>query len=408
MTFCNDKLHSWYETDPSEKRILSMEGLRGLAIALVFICHFQIVILERLAGSFHSKLFLTIAEIGGTGVDLFFLLSGMLIYRAAMKPNLHYGKFLLRRVQRIYPAFLVVLLLYVVLSVVFHIGEHHKAAGFQGEIIYLLENIFLLPGVIDVPPVIAAAWSLSYEFSFYLSVPLLVRVLALRRWRPRSRAAFWAVIIFTYLAFVLIEPGLFPRYQYFDGSFVRFTLFLGGMVIEEVLMSERGPALLAPRVQWCLLLSGAIAAAVLFVSEWHTVDSPIHRGTEHAVIRAFLVLIVYVGLALTTLNSKGLLSKFFSGTAIRWTGNISYSFYLIHGFTLNVLALLIAHLAWAKRHPPIAVPLLFVLALLSTFATATVLFLAVEKPYSLRPRANRRIRPVDVQTVALARKHQEV
>ena len=57
-----------------------MEGLRGLAILLVFLCHYKIVILDRLSPAFSSAFFETTVQIGGTGVDLFFLLSGMLIY----------------------------------------------------------------------------------------------------------------------------------------------------------------------------------------------------------------------------------------------------------------------------------------------------------------------------------------
>lgn len=107
------KLCGWYETDFGPSRIMPMEGLRGLAIALVFLCHFQIVILSPLSESFHSRFFLVMAQIGGTGVDLFFVLSGMLIYRAALKPGMKYGKFLLRRVERIFPTFVAVLALYI-------------------------------------------------------------------------------------------------------------------------------------------------------------------------------------------------------------------------------------------------------------------------------------------------------
>jgi exopolysaccharide production protein ExoZ len=408
MIACKDRLQRWYETDSSEKRILSMEGLRGLAITLVFICHFQIVVLERLSSSFHSKFYLVVAQLGGTGVDLFFLLSGMLIYRAAMKPGLHYGRFLLRRVQRIYPTFIVVLILYMVFSMFLHIGEHYRVAGFKSETAYLLENVFLLPGIVDLPPVISAAWSLSYEFIFYLTIPILVRVLVLRRWSRDQRATFWAVLILSYLGLVWMKPGLLPRYQYQDGSFVRFTLFLAGMIIEEALISDRVQRMLESKVQWGLLLISGAAAAALFVSEWRTVGTAGHDSKEHAVVRAFLVLIIYVGLALTALNANGLLTRLFNRALARWTGNISYSFYLIHGFTLNVLGAVIVHLAWVRQHASVAVAPLFALACMSTFAAATLLFLSVEKPYSLRPGASRRLRTMPIREEALAGKPQEV
>jgi exopolysaccharide production protein ExoZ len=383
------KLASWYETDFGPSRIVPMEGLRGLAIALVFICHFQIVILSPLSASFHSRFYLVMAQIGGTGVDLFFVLSGMLIYRAALKPGLKYGKFLLRRVERIFPTFVAVLALYVVIIEFTHSGAHYHAIGFKAQFLYIVENLLLLPGVIDLPAIISAAWSLSYEFAFYLAIPILVLLLRVRSWKRRSRALFWAALIPAYLMLVYIFPGWFPSSDHFDGSYVRFTLFLAGMVVEEILMSYRPERFLTRSVEWLLLIPAGLAFCVLMLSESRTVGLPIHGSAQHAVVRAALLVTAYTCLALLTLRSGSLLSRIFCHTPLRWTGNISYSFYLIHGFVLNAIALVVAHLTWAKANPRLAAPMLFVLAWAATFATTTALFLAIEKPWSLRPRASR-------------------
>ena len=166
-----------------------MEGLRGLAIALVFVCHFQMVILSPLSQSFGSRFYLVMAQIGGTGVDLFFVLSGMLIYRAALKPNMKYGKFLVRRVQRIFPTFVVVLALYIVVLEVTHKGAHYHAVGFKAHLLYIVANLLLLPGVFNIPGIISAAWSLSYEFAFYLAIPILVLLLRARSWLTQVAGA---------------------------------------------------------------------------------------------------------------------------------------------------------------------------------------------------------------------------
>ena len=376
-------LGGWYETGRGENRVLAMEGLRGLAILLVFFCHFQMVILSRVAEVYQSRMATMCAEIGGTGVDLFFLLSGMLIYRAAMRPGVRYSRFLLRRVQRIYPTFLAVLAFYLVLSVGFHFGEHYKAIGALAQLRYIGANLLLLPGILDIPPVISAAWSLSYEFAFYLTLPILVRVFRMSSWGRTHRTLFWALIICGYLAFAASNPIRFPHYQFQDGSFVRFTLFLAGMILEEVLHAERGLRFLSPLMQRLLLLLAISALCGLIVSELHTVQTLAHHSLHHAVLRAVLVLIMYSVLSCLTLQPRGILATFFSHHSLRWTGNISYSFYLIHGFVLNVVAVAVAHVSWAKHHPATAAPILLILALLSTFVTATVLFLLVEKPLSL-------------------------
>src|SRR5438045_1773324 len=43
-------------------------------------------------------------------------------------------------------------------------------------------------------------------------------------------------------------------------------------------------------------------------------------------------------MALYTLYFHGLLNRFFSLSRLRWFGNISYSYYLIHGLTLHAVA----------------------------------------------------------------------
>lgn len=397
-----DRLSNWYETDFGPSRILPMEGLRGLAIALVFICHFQIVILSPLSQSFHSRFYLVMAQLGGTGVDLFFVLSGMLIYRAALKPSMKYGKFLLRRVERIFPTFIVVLALYVLVLEFTHTGAHYHAVGFRAESIYILENLFLLPGIFNIPGIISAAWSLSYEFSFYLAIPILVVLLRVRFWSRRGRAIFWAVLIPAYLLLVHSFPAWFPASEHFDGTYVRFTLFLAGMVVEEILSSSRPERLLTKRVEWLLLASACIAFGALVVSEARTVGLPVHDGAQHAAVRAALLVTTYACLALLTLRSGSLLSRFFCHTSIRWTGNISYSFYLIHGFVLNAVALVVAHLVWVKANPHLAAPLLFVLAWVATFGTTTILFLAIEKPWSLKRKTKAAPSPKVKNTLAQA------
>ena len=97
-----------------------MEGLRGFAVFLVFVVHYV-----TLFGPWNSKtswlheLSRVIHALGNVGVDLFFVLSGYLIYGSLIERGQRYLVFLRRRVERIYPAFLVVFVAYVALSYVF-------------------------------------------------------------------------------------------------------------------------------------------------------------------------------------------------------------------------------------------------------------------------------------------------
>ena len=71
-------------------------------------------------------------------------------------------------------------------------------------------------------------------------------------------------------------------------------------------------------------------------------------------------------------------------TPIRWLGNMSYSYYLIHGLTLKACFMFLALIeAPYKQFDTIfwlAMPILFLATLISAF----ILFILVEKPFSLK------------------------
>ena len=66
-----------------------------------------------------------------------------------------------RRVQRIYPVFLVVFAIYIMLSFIFP-SESKLPEGYVEIVKYILQNLLLLPGVFNIEPLITVAWSLSY------------------------------------------------------------------------------------------------------------------------------------------------------------------------------------------------------------------------------------------------------
>src|SRR5438309_10986860 len=82
------------------QNVRPMEGLRGLAVSLVFLVHYVGLVrpwleshqvLNAVATAMHT--------IGNTGVDLFFVLSGYLIYGSLMSEPQPFGNFIRRRLQ---------------------------------------------------------------------------------------------------------------------------------------------------------------------------------------------------------------------------------------------------------------------------------------------------------------------
>ena len=342
-----------------------MEGARGLAIALVFCVHYHALLSGYLpAGSWSAKITQSAWAIGHSGVDLFFVISGILIYGAllARKPN--YGQFLRRRVVRIYPTFLAVFGLYLFLSAVF--PERSKIVGpWTSTLVYLGENLLLLPGVFSIPPLISVTWSLSYEFFFYLTLPLLVNFTGMRGWRRWQRVSILAALLGLILGGVLPLP-------------IRMGMFLVGMLVYEA-MQNGWPARLPAMTDWAVgaLLVAAFLAMGSFLQEqdW----------------RRMLAMIVGFGLfALSCFGARGWLYRWFSWTPLRWVGNMSYSYYLIHGLALQGVALLLGHwhphdgrsgwIFWA----------FLPLSVLATLAASSLLYGLVEKPFSVERRKRKK------------------
>ena len=141
----------------------AMEGLRGVAVLLVFFVHFGALIepwLKEDSWVWHVKDFLFF--LGHTGVDLFFLLSGYLIYGTIIRKDaFSFIPYFKRRITRIYPTFLVVFAIYVFLSFVFP-SENKFPDGLINKFIYITQNIFLLPGLFHIKPLITVAIKVAW------------------------------------------------------------------------------------------------------------------------------------------------------------------------------------------------------------------------------------------------------
>lgn len=368
-----------YEVSDSLRRARSLDGTRGLAVLLVFFVHyhalFSIYVIEEPI-SFAVSRFLE--TIGHCGVDLFFTLSGYLIYGIVIQKPLCYSSFLWRRIKRIYPTFLCVLGLYLVLSFLFSTRSRLPDSWGKGSL-YILQNVALLPGIFPIPPLITVSWTLSYEFAFYLSIPLIVGMAGMRSWRGWQRMVLFVALSSSYIGLSLVAlPGLH----------LRLTMFVVGILLWETLNYDR--------VKEKLTRMGEIGAIVLYLGSlvliyWvsmYPASLPRVTGVRNlpGVSRVCLTAVGNFAFGLYCFGFDGTLNKFFSLAPFRWLGNMSYSYYLIHGLTLNGFALVLTHWFRPSGASPVVFWFTIPCAFLMTLSTATLLFAFVEKPFSLRQR----------------------
>lgn len=341
--------------------IRPMEGLRGFAVFLVFLTHY--VTLARpwipgksqtmeIAGALHSM--------GNIGVDLFFVLSGFLIYGSLIRRKQAYYKFICRRVERIYPTFTAVFLLYVFLSLIFH-SDSKIPRNPTDATLYLLQNFLLLPGLLPIEPMITVAWSLSYEMFYYLATPIAIEAFRLRERSPVSRMVFFTL--------VALLPAVFCNAC---GEHIRLIMFICGILLFEAInLGEE-----APRPPSSL---GALSLALGMMGTLLPLDGPTGHTTKIAIL-----FVTFLLLCMACLRSpSGWLARSFCWTPLRWLGNMSFSYYLLHGLTLKAAFLILPALLPGTSFGPwlfwVLLPAMFSITLLPTAA----LFLAIERPYSL-------------------------
>ncbi|MDQ3283432.1 MAG: acyltransferase [Acidobacteriota bacterium] len=350
------------------KRLLTMEGARGVAVALVFLVHYR-ASFGAWAGHGTATEAVTqfLWTIGHSGVDLFFVLSGYLIYGAVLKPSLDYSKFMGRRIQRIYPAFLAVFAMYLALSFVFPSQSKLPANPIDAGI-YVLENLLLLPGIFPIKAIVSVAWSLSYEFFYYLALPLLVMALGIRRWPAKQRMIFFGVVS---VAFVASWYLLAPKAP-------RMLMFIAGILLYDAVHSLNLWPRISKGAEWTIIATTLIAFAAI---------GYVDRAGNGDLARIIVSYLAFAPLIFACFRASGPLYHAFSWTPLRWLGNMSYSYYLIHALTINAAAMVLGKLL------PNANPTLYWLAMppvfFATLVTSTLLFVLVEKPFSLaapRPR----------------------
>jgi peptidoglycan/LPS O-acetylase OafA/YrhL len=344
-----------------KERNAPMEGLRGYAAGLIFLTHFCGTYLGQYfrvgcdgiriwdLPTFPSKVAYW-AFRSHYGVELFFVLSGFLVFRMIMarEGRFDYWHYISRRVARIYPAFLLALAACTLLLASIR-SEVFSVSGF-------LKSFFLLDGILEfhVPKYNPVAWSLTYEFIFYLLCPLVL-LLPMRSWKTRMLVAAAAVYL------VLL---------WLPSVYLRGVLFFGGGFLAA--QSDHRLQHLARRVPDALVLA------------FYLVTTMVYAATEGGRDWRIFIPLFFASSVLLVLNTcygDGFLSNFFRLKWLRWFGNISYSFYLIHFVCVLVTFWCLCPLLWRFHSAKLDFVVLGGASFVLSFVAATVLFVLAEKPY---------------------------
>lgn len=142
------------------EKIISLQYVRTIASLLVLWFH----VLQRLNIKPFGDFFLS----GGYAVDLFFVLSGFIIYKTC-RDNENWKSFAIRRLLRIYPLYLFLLILFTLYYTLFH-GREYTISDY-------IQNILMLPydGPLTTKSlIIGPAWSTCFEVYFYIIFTIML------------------------------------------------------------------------------------------------------------------------------------------------------------------------------------------------------------------------------------------
>ncbi len=303
---------------PAVGRIRAVEGTRALAAMLVFLFHFQDQQMLRPAqGVIGTPVSLLWQALGPLGTNCFLVISGCFVYRSLTQSSVSWSEFYRRRVFRLYPFYLIVLSVYLILS--FCYPQASRLPANPADVAEcVIANVVLLAGILPIRPIISQSWTLNYIFAFYLVSPWLVRYTRFYRLPKPHRMA----ILAGFTAACGLGLGAL------GSNLVRIQfLFIGILVWETTEWFTRLPRQPAwlPRT---LLASAAVALAGYVLLVFH---APRAMG-----IRLLAALFLFCFCFCAFGGHPGL-SRLLARRPIRLFGGLSYSFYLTHGLTLNFL-----------------------------------------------------------------------
>lgn len=288
-----------------------LDGIRALAVSLVFIFHLNP---EWLPGGF-------------IGVDIFFVISGFLITQIISKRilanNFNYIEFLWSRCKRLLPAYLFLLTVVAIVSSFILLPK--EILSFSKSLVYsipFLSNIFFylnsgyFEGSAEYFPLLHT-WSLAVEWQFYLVFPFLILVLHRYFFKKLILALIGLTILLSLLSISItsIDPSL----AFYLSPFRASEFILGGLA--SYLVNKK------ININSMLLSFTSILSflALLCMSFFLNGDS-VFPGTNALIVALLAAILIF---SLYT-QSNSLLKDLLSSKPLKFLGKISYSFYLWH------------------------------------------------------------------------------
>ena len=307
--------------------LYSLIIMRGIVSVCVFGFHLFLLTNKYYENEFLLNFFMDLRS----GLSLFFIISGIVITHSLINSKYEikfFPKYVLKRLVRIHPTYLVVLflgILYAVLRNVF-VSDLPMFSGINGY--QILAHIFYVIDFTDYYWINIVFWTLAIDFQFYIFYALL----------------FPLILKYRFILLLLMVPSIF-LWNIPETALQHFAVFTIGIVIALFYNKKI-------QLKEFLFFVLVASAVVIYVN-----------GMPVFLFTLFIYPFVFY--------KQKLPNKVFL-----FLGQISYSLFLIHTITASLV------INFAHRFPktPVNKVMFTLLAVLVTFFAAYLLFKFVEQP----------------------------
>ena len=328
----------------NDTNIQSVQIMRGIASLLVLLLHIST------KGSQYGNGALKGFSTGGSGVDLFFIISGYIMCVSTADRHLNFYQFMLLRVKRIFPLYWLITTMALVIYL-----YNPKLINTSGGETSIWASYALFPN--GKRFLNDNGWTLSYEFLFYFIFASFI-----------NKGTYKAMEASSIILLVLVGIGLCFEYNGVLFNFstnILYLEFVFGMGC--FYLFDKKKARLDGKYGIALCLVGALLLALEYFFE--IPDQEKGRGFFWAIP----MLSIFIGLL--SLEDHIRQSTSVVRNLLLQIGNSSYSLYLIHPFVLSGTAMCLKHFRMTSN------PYLFTVCLLTlSVAIGHLVYLYVERP----------------------------
>lgn len=286
-----------------KKNLPILTSLRFFAAFYVFLFHVDMrKPLEFLPG--------LVVKQGAVGVNVFFILSGFILFYNYFSRNVNFIEFILKRISKIYPVYLVGLFLSGIVYFAFHVKIEYSFEIF-------MMNLMMVQSYLPSFSMVwygGGSWSISTEFFFYLCFPILLMII-LKLSRNLTLLSLLGVYFFSLLPGILYNMDILNSRLTYTFPLSRIPEFICGMLAAALVFKYR------VRLHPILSILTILLCTFFFLF--------IGQNLRGYTIQNAVVLPVMVALLIRINTTENQVFQFFGNKFFEYLGKISYSFYII-------------------------------------------------------------------------------